>query len=447
MTVLAIALALAVQGCAYPTRPIAGSLPAETHVVPLVDHHQHLVSPAATRGDYPPPLAVVKLPPEIAGLVARRQAAGTDAKALAELYSEQALALNLFNEDLPTWVRGRAAVAEHIATLFAKPYRMEPVAVTADASHATVAGYYLRASSGKRTGHFLLSMIKGSDRRWRIAVETPALPGPFASEPSDADNLIAQLDEAGIARAAVLSVAYWFGSDYRAVKPVDEYAAVRAENDWLGAQIARYPNRLIGFCSFNPLRPYAVNELERCAASGKFKGIKLHFGNSDVDLRKPEHAAAIGQLFAAANQRRMAVVVHLWTSPEYDERGDIHARHFLDAVAQAPDITVQVAHLAGGGRASFKAMEVFAEAFEARDPRTRHLYFDVASAADKDSASNLAKAAALVRRIGLDRILYGSDLSPPNPAPLSAWAGFHRMPLTDAEFRRIASNIAPYMRP
>jgi hypothetical protein len=32
-----------------------------------------------------------------------------------------------------------------------------------------------------------------------------------------------------------------------------------AENDWTSAQVAKYPHRLIGFCSVNPLRPYAVD--------------------------------------------------------------------------------------------------------------------------------------------------------------------------------------------
>jgi predicted TIM-barrel fold metal-dependent hydrolase len=32
-----------------------------------------------------------------------------------------------------------------------------------------------------------------------------------------------------------------------------------AENHWTSAQVAKYPHRLIGFCSVNPLRPYAVD--------------------------------------------------------------------------------------------------------------------------------------------------------------------------------------------
>ncbi|MEO6255917.1 MAG: amidohydrolase family protein [Sphingomicrobium sp.] len=445
----AIAFALALTSCASPPRPTAASpaMLAEMHVVPLVDHHQHLVSPAAASGDYPAPLSEIVLPAGLSSLIARRQVAERDAAALADLYAEDAVALNLSNEDLPTWVRGRAAVADHISTLFARPYRIAPVALTAAADHATIAGYYVRIDTGRRTGHVLLSLARGSDRRWRILSEIPALTGPFEREPADAAALIAQLDEAGISRAVVLSVAYWFGSDFRSIKPADEYAAVRAENDWVAEQVALYPDRLVGFCSVNPLRSYAVAELERCAASGHFRGLKLHFGNSDVDLRKPDHMAAIARLFAAANRLHMAIVVHLWTSPEFDQSGDVHARLFLNALSSAPDVPLQIAHLAGGGRSSLLALEAFAAAFEAHDPRTRHLYFDVATSADKETAANLAKDVALMRRIGLDRILYGSDLSPPNPPPLAGWAGFHRMPLTDSEFRRIAANVAPYLRP
>jgi len=54
-----------------------------------------------------------------------------------------------------------------------------------------------------------------------------------------ADPLVAYLDVAEIRRALVLSVAYQFGNPNRpAVK--DEYAKVRAENDWTSEQVARF---------------------------------------------------------------------------------------------------------------------------------------------------------------------------------------------------------------
>jgi hypothetical protein len=69
----------------------------------------------------------------------------------------------------------------------------------------------------------------------------------------DAADLIALLDAAGIRKAVVLSIAYQFSNPNR--PPVDdEYARVRAENDWTSAQVARFPGRLRAFCSVNPLQ-------------------------------------------------------------------------------------------------------------------------------------------------------------------------------------------------
>ena len=79
-----------------------------------------------------------------------------------------------------------------------------------------------------------------------------------------ATDLIAYLDAAGIRRALILSVAYQFANPNRPAVE-DEYAKVRAENDWTSAQIAKFPDRLRGFCGFSPLRDYALEEMARCA--------------------------------------------------------------------------------------------------------------------------------------------------------------------------------------
>ena len=129
-----------------------------------------------------------------------------------------------------------------------------------------------------------------------------------------ANDLVAYLDAAGIGRALVLSVAYQFGNPNRPAVE-DEYAKVRAENDWTSEQVARFPGRLRGFCGFNPLRDYALRELARCAQDPRLHyGIKLHFGNSDVDLDNSEHVERLRQVFREANRRRMAIVVHMRSS-------------------------------------------------------------------------------------------------------------------------------------
>src|SRR4029079_16310206 len=126
-----------------------------------------------------------------------------------------------------------------------------------------------------------------------------------------ARNLIELLDSAGIQRALVLSMAYTWGKASRA--PVArEYEHVKAENDWTAKQVGQYPDRLRAFCSFNPLKPYAIEELARCSRDPMLRyGLKLHFGNSDVDLDNPENVAQVRKVFAAANGFRMAILVHM----------------------------------------------------------------------------------------------------------------------------------------
>lgn len=267
-----------------------------------------------------------------------------------------------------------------------------------------------------------------------------------------ARDVVALLDSADIRRALVLSVAYMYGSPARTVP--DEYAKVRAENDWTGAQTALFPERLRAFCSFNPLKEYALDELARCAKDPNLRhGIKLHFGNSDVQLGDPAHVEQLRRVFRAANASRMAIVVHLRASISRNRPyGPDQAHQFLDLLSLAPDVTVQVAHLAGTGPGyddppADAAMAALAEAVETRDPRTRQLWFDVTTVADLNiSTANAAPVAKRIRQVGVERSLYGSDAAVgDNLRPREAWAAFRRLPLTEDEFDTIARNVAPYL--
>lgn len=420
--------------------------------VPLADHHQHLFSPDKAKVVYEPPLPAVELPQDLAALLREREKAWNDRSALAPLYAEDGVLLNAEEQDQPTWMRGRDKVAGGLAMYFENPYRITPVAYKVAGPAGYIAGYYTRGE-GEETrhfGHVFLSLGKGEDGRWRIAAEVPTFPGPPRREPSTADQLIAQLDDAGIQRAAVLSVAYQWGSGFACptCTAEEEYAKVRAENDYVARQVARYPNRLVGFCGFHVLKDYALRELERCQAALGLKGVKLHLGNSRADIRNPEHLEKVRRVFREANRRRMPIVVHMWTNPAYETEGGQHARMFLEKLLpEAPDVAVQIAHMAGGGRATPAAAEVFADAIAAGDARTRNLYFDVATLTHHETAEGLRRDAALIRKIGPRRILYGTDTAPPNPPARVSWGLFRGLvPLTDEEFKIIASNVAPYLR-
>jgi len=279
-------------------------------------------------------------------------------------------------------------------------------------------------------------------------------PGPTGPQLLSADDLVGHLDKAGIRRAAVMSVAYMFGRPSRVIE--DEYGKVKAENDWTAAQVAKYPDRLRAFCGFNPLKDYALAELERCAAHKHLRhGIKMHFGNSDVQLDKPEHIARLKEVFRAANRHRMAIAIHLRASISLKRPyGEAQARAFLEQLMPlATDITVQVAHFAGAGPGyedppANEVMRVFAEAAARRDPNTRQLYFDVASIATPDITPEHAREMVQrIRMVGVDKVLYGSDaVTPTNMHPREAWAAFKALPLTKEEIERVAGNVAPYLR-
>ncbi len=259
-------------------------------------------------------------------------------------------------------------------------------------------------------------------------------PGPKGI---DARFLIAQLDAAGIQRAVVLSVAYSFSNPNKPLVP-NEYAHVMAENDWTSSQVAQSSDRLLGFCSINPLRSYAVEEIERCAKDPNLRtGLKLHFGNSDVDVDNPEQLAQLRRVFRAANQHRMAITVHMHANIDHHgPYGVKQARIFLkQLLPEAPDITVQIAHLAGGGGyddpAVDEALSVFVEAIERKDPRMKNVYFDACGIAIpgmwEDKADLIVKR---IRQIGVNRVFYGSDAAIPDNLPKDALERWHRLPLT-----------------
>lgn len=272
-------------------------------------------------------------------------------------------------------------------------------------------------------------------------------------KPISAHDVITLLDKANIQRAVILSTAYAYGKP--GAEPPNEYEKVKAENDWTSAQVALYPKRLIAFCGFNPLKDYALDELERCSKNPNLRhGIKLHFGNSDVQLDNPEHFEKLKKVFQAANAHRMAIVVHLRASiskkrPYSTEQ----ARLFLELLSFAPNVTVQIAHLASAGPGyvdppAYSVVEVLADAVAKKDPRTRNLFFDVASNAfptNPPEANDLM--VKLIRQIGVKRILYGSDAAAGNNLrPRESWEAFTKIGLTEKEIKTIAKNVAPYLR-
>lgn len=410
---------------------------AHAQIAPPVDHHQHLLSPA-TAALVNSVLPEIQLPHDLADLLKTRTSSYADAKKLEEMYAEDVVILG---PEGPGWIRGRREAAALMGTVFARPFVMTPAVLRTDQNSAHIAGYLTRQA--RPIAYFLLDLRKRATGKWEIAAEVMKFPGPKQEPVVTAENLIALLDEAHIKRAVVLSNAYYFDSPR--MNTSHDLTSLRAENDWTAEQVRKYPQRLVAFCSVNPLGDYAVEEIDRCAKSRTFKGLKLHFGAAALNLLEPAHVAKLKKVVEAANRNRLALIIHVRASGEYDAR---HTRILLREVFPlAPDVTIQIAHLWGGENFSEPALTAYAEAIEAKDPAVAHLYFDLAQTWF-GGAEDLKRIVALMRRIGLQRILYATD-GPEfaGATPVEGWKAVQeRMPLTAEELRAIAGNVAPYLR-
>jgi predicted TIM-barrel fold metal-dependent hydrolase len=260
--------------------------------------------------------------------------------------------------------------------------------------------------------------------------------------PIDAAQAVAELDKAGIQRAVILSDAYFFDSPATALLP-GSYEAVQAENDWTAREVSRFPDRLIAFCGMNPLSDHALAELDRCAQNPVFRGLKLHFDESGVDLLNPAHVAKVRRIFEAANAFDLPITTHIGTAstPPYGPR---HARVFVEELLPAaPNVAVIVAHLWGGAAYSDDIFKVFADAAATH----ANLYFEISGDALRVPGGSRASLdiAKRMREVGMSRFLFGSDFPVLNGMPYEdVWPTYmSNMPLTREQFRAIATNAAP----
>lgn len=301
--------------------------------------------------------------------------------------------------------------------------------------------------------------------------EAPAL----LSRPRTATDLIAALDEAHVQKAIVLSFAYIFAVPG---KPEEEYSLVRGENDWVVQQVAQYPGRLVGFCGVNPLREYAVREIQRCKQIG-LRGLKLHFSNpnTDIDLKNDQQLAQLKVVFSAANQARLPIIVHLRPRPGRDY-GATQARSFIETVLPAAhDVPVQIAHMAGYGanpmqgligydRATDEALGAFVMALRSGQIKRQNLYFDfsgvllpeapdeasrrdperrLADEQQRDFPDWISHLESRIREIGIDHVLFGSSWPESTPATYQLLVR-EQLKLSLNEAHRFFENVAPYLK-
>ncbi len=207
------------------------------------------------------------------------------------------------------------------------------------------------------------------------------------------DDLMSKMDEEGIDRAVILN-ANWTNPEM-----------CRETNDYIMESVARYPRRLVGFCSLPPKAGDAtLVELERCIDGG-IKGI----GELRPDIQGIERGdePVIDDVLELAKRRNLVLNIHA-SEPvghEYIGKGVATPDKLYRFILRFPELIIVLAHW-GGGLPFYALMPEVAEAM-------KNVYVDCSASPYLYRPEIFNHVAEL---IGAEKILFGSDypLMPPS---------------------------------
>ena len=172
------------------------------------------------------------------------------------------------------------------------------------------------------------------------------------------EQLIKHLDQTGVGRAVVFGFAF-----------SDNQLCCRV-NDYIIAQVNKYPDRLMGFAVVNPRSEEAIKELRRCKNAG-LKGIgELLPSGQNFTITAKKDLTAICDF---ARENRWPILVHFNESVGHYYPGKT-ADSLPEAIKLAhnfPEVTFIYAHL-GGGLCFYELMPEVKETL-------RNVYYDTAA--------------------------------------------------------------------
>jgi predicted TIM-barrel fold metal-dependent hydrolase len=193
------------------------------------------------------------------------------------------------------------------------------------------------------------------------------------------EDVLAQLDQAGIERGVVMTIVD---------APVHRAGAL----DDLAAACARADGRLYAFARVHPWHEQAAALLEHALDDLGFRGVKLH----GVSTLAHPGSEPVLRLLRLAAERGVPMMFHCGDDPFTTPF------ELADAARAVPDAAVVLSHT--GGYAHTEDAIAVAE-------ELANVYVDT-------SAMPYPRAIAdAVRRIGAERVLFGSD-APGCPAPM-----------------------------
>lgn len=208
-----------------------------------------------------------------------------------------------------------------------------------------------------------------------------------------AEDIIRAMDQEGV------DVAVVFGFPWKNL-----ITAVR-HNDYVMEAVARYPDRLKGFCCLDPCHPQAVSEVERCLGGGLAGVGELAFYQSGIVCEIRDSMAPV---MAICRERGLPVLIHT-NEPvghAYPGKTENTLAEIYEFIKRFQMNKIVLAHWGGGiffyGLLKKEVKEVL-----------RNVWFDTA-------ASPFLYDPAVYRHaidiMGREKILFGSDYPLIQPA-------------------------------
>ncbi len=201
-----------------------------------------------------------------------------------------------------------------------------------------------------------------------------------------ADDLVSSMDKAGVDISIILNIGW------------TTHELCLETNDYIMESVARYPQKLIGFCGlqFKSLEA-TIKELERCVRCG-IKGV----GELRLDIQLPDinDLTPINLLADTMKKHNLLLLIHA-SEPvghSYPGKGVITPKILYSLIANNPELTIVCSHW-GGGLPFYALMPEVKRSIS-------NVYFDTAASPFLYSPRIYKQVAQLV---GADKILFGSD--------------------------------------
>ncbi|MBA7604413.1 hypothetical protein ES703_11533 [subsurface metagenome] len=201
-----------------------------------------------------------------------------------------------------------------------------------------------------------------------------------------ADELIASMDKAGVDISVILNIGW------------TTHELCVETNDYIIDSVARYPQRLVGFCAVQPQSTQAaIAEIERCAKAG-IKGVGEM--RPDMQLLDLADEMVIAPFVEALSQHHLILLTHA-SEPvghDYQGKGGITPDILYPFITSYPELTIVCAHW-GGGLPFYSLMPEVKKAMS-------NVYFDTAASPLLYSPQVYNQ---VIQLVGADKILFGSD--------------------------------------